>query len=102
MIYFTFGLLQLIISYYEVIKKIINNNSCSSSISSSSSSSSSSRTDRPVHFQQNASLRLLCTLELCTASMIAIASYLWGVFCSVFVQAALERVHCSATYNFIW
>ena len=38
--------------------------------SSSGSSSSSSRTDRWVHFQQNAGQRLY-TLELCTASLIA-------------------------------
>ena len=32
---------------------------------------SSSRTDRWVHFQQNAAYDCLYTLELCTASMIA-------------------------------
>ena len=46
----------------------------------------------------------LCALELCTASMTAtiVNSDIWGIFCPVFVQAILERVHCSAGYNFIW
>ena len=44
----------------------------------------------------------LCTLELCTASMLPVNSEIWGIFCPVFVQAILERVHCSAGYNFIW
>ena len=44
----------------------------------------------------------LCTLELFTASMIAtVNSDIWEIFCP-FVQAVLERVHCSAGYNFIW
>ena len=29
-------------------------------------------------------------------------SNIWGIFCPVFVQAILERVNCSAGYNFIW
>ena len=43
----------------------------SGDVSSSSSSGSSRRTDRLVHFQQNAGLWLFVLIELCTASMIA-------------------------------
>ena len=43
----------------------------------------------------------LYTLALCTASMIATKKLgHLGVFCPVFVQAVLERVDCSAAYNF--
>ena len=48
----------------------------------------------------------LCTVESCTASMIAsllpVNSDIWEIVCPVFVQAVLERVHFSAAYNFIW
>ena len=42
----------------------------------------------------------LCTIELCMESMIA-TSLLghFGIFCPVFVQAVLDRVHCSAAYT---
>ena len=74
-------------------------------ISSSSSSSSSSRTDRWVHFQQNADLRLFVhTLNYCARHrwLLPVNSDIWGIFCPVFVQAILESVHCFAGYNSIW
>ena len=33
---------------------------------------------------------------------IPVISHILGIFFSVFVQAVLERVHCSAAYHFIW
>ena len=34
--------------------------------------------------------------------LLPVNSDIWRLFCRVFVQAILERVHCSAGYNFIW
>ena len=61
---------------------------------------SSSRTDR----WPTLAYGCLCTLELCRAPMIPIPVDLdiCGIFCSVFIQTVIERVHCSAAYNFIW
>ena len=46
----------------------------------------------------------LCTLEVCTTSVVAKSSHwhLGDFLCPVFFQAVLERVHCSAAYNFTW
>ena len=34
--------------------------------------------------------------------LLPVYSDIWGIFCPVFVQAVLERVYCSAAYNFTW
>ena len=36
------------------------------------------------------------------ANIWQVNSDILGIFCPMFVQAILERVHCSAGYNFIW
>ena len=67
-------------------------------------SSSSSRTDRWSHFQQNAGLRLfvhpwiMYDIDDCYK----FTRTFWGFSAAVFIQAVLERVYCSAAYNFTW
>ena len=34
--------------------------------------------------------------------LLPVNSDIWRIFCPVFVQAMLERIHCSAGCNFIW
>ena len=98
----------VVVVVYSIIHSRRSSSSSGSSSSSSSSrrSSSSTRTDRWVHFQQNAGLRLFVppriVQEFCTASRIDTNSDIWGIFCPVFVQAVIERVPRSAAYNFIW
>ena len=43
--------------------------------------------------------QLNCSLH---RSLLPVNSDIWGIFCPVFVPAFLERVHCSAAYNYIW
>ena len=62
------------------------------------------QTDRWVHFQQNAGLRLFVHTWIVhgIGDCYRLTQTSEGIFCPVFFQAVLERVHCSAAYKFIW